>query len=580
MKRKKKETLPEKEYLTYFKKIDVSYHTTYNFLFNTLNIDNNDIITKISFVKLFLIKNKINNDIRYLFDLYEISLNTQNIDYILDYQQFLHLIKNYKNPIIPFWTDKIKNISDNIFLPNNENIELKNVNKTFCCNNKIFKTEHYKNKFENNCLLIEDNRNRKLIETNNKKNVRAIKVKLYLTSEQKNHMKRLFGVYRYYYNRAIQYINNYNKDLNCSSFLIDNNNIFSYVFIRLDGNEDIFSLNKMRIFLKNKVDKPEWLDFDVPSHLIDKALLEASQNFFKCVKMYKKNHKPFNLKFKNSKVSYETINIEKTMITSDKKTIFKNLLYNNKKIFEKINFSENIKGFNILDSSISRNTKLNIYYININYKNKEKIDKRILENKKICSIDPGLKTFLTVFSDNEVNKIGIDITETIKKVCKEIDILHSKINKKKEENKKEYKYNKNKRRNYKKAMHRKIDKLKNIKKELHNKSIKYLCDNYSKIITAPFEIQEMSQKFNSKISRNMYCLSYYSFLLKLKKRCERYDILLDIKNESYTSKTCTRCGNIKYNLGSSKIYKCDLCKISIDRDINGARNIMLKNNIW
>ena len=82
------------------------------------------------------------------------------------------------------------------------------------------------------------------------------------------------------------------------------------------------------------------------------------------------------------------------------------------------------------------------------------------------------------------------------------------------------------------------------------------------------------------LNRNMYCLSYYSFLSKLKKRCERYDVELEIKNESYTSKTCTKCGNIKYNLGSNKIYNCSICKISIDRDINGSRNIMLKNNVW
>jgi putative transposase len=268
------------------------------------------------------------------------------------------------------------------------------------------------------------------------------------------------------------------------------------------------------------------------------------------------------------------------MNSKDKKSIYKNLKFNHEKVYEKINFSENITGFNILDSSISCNMRLNIYYLNINYKNKEKANKKILENNKICSIDPGNRTFLSIYSDNEINMIGNGILNKMGKICKEIDILNSKINKKKIENKNEYKYNKNKRRNYKQALFRKIEYLKNIKKDLHNKSIKYLCDNYSKIITAPFEIQEMSQKFNSKISRNMYCLSYYSFLLKLKKRCERYDILLDIKNESYTSKTCTKCGNIKYNLGSNKIYKCDLCKISIDRDINGARNIMLKNNIW
>jgi len=38
----------------------------------------------------------------------------------------------------------------------------------------------------------------------------------------------------------------------------------------------------------------------------------------------------------------------------------------------------------------------------------------------------------------------------------------------------------------------------------------------------------------------------------------------------------TKCGNLKNDLGSSNIYNCEKCGISIDRDQNGARNILLK----
>jgi len=49
-----------------------------------------------------------------------------------------------------------------------------------------------------------------------------------------------------------------------------------------------------------------------------------------------------------------------------------------------------------------------------------------------------------------------------------------------------------------------------------------------------------------------------------------------IVDESYTSKTCTKCGEQNKNLGSSKHFKCSKCGLEIDRDINGARNIYLK----
>jgi putative transposase len=49
-----------------------------------------------------------------------------------------------------------------------------------------------------------------------------------------------------------------------------------------------------------------------------------------------------------------------------------------------------------------------------------------------------------------------------------------------------------------------------------------------------------------------------------------------VVNEAYTSKVCTNCGNYKKDLGSAKVYNCKKCKAIIDRDVNGARNILLK----
>ena len=41
-----------------------------------------------------------------------------------------------------------------------------------------------------------------------------------------------------------------------------------------------------------------------------------------------------------------------------------------------------------------------------------------------------------------------------------------------------------------------------------------------------------------------------------------------------SSKTCSRCGNIKEELKlSERSYKCECCGIEIDRDYNAALNI-------
>ncbi len=76
----------------------------------------------------------------------------------------------------------------------------------------------------------------------------------------------------------------------------------------------------------------------------------------------------------------------------------------------------------------------------------------------------------------------------------------------------------------------------------------------------------------------MNTLSHYMFKQRLKDKCKEMNKKLEIKEEYYTSKTCTRCGNIKKDLGGVKIYECDRCKMVIERDYNGARNIMLRNN--
>jgi hypothetical protein len=76
----------------------------------------------------------------------------------------------------------------------------------------------------------------------------------------------------------------------------------------------------------------------------------------------------------------------------------------------------------------------------------------------VCSIDPGLTCFATCYSDNETNKIGLGVSKTLNKYCSEIDIIVSKINKKENNT---YINNHQRRRNLKKALHRKIKKIQN-----------------------------------------------------------------------------------------------------------------------
>jgi putative transposase len=504
---------------------------------------------------------------------------------ILNYTDLFMLIKD--SNCVPFWNEKCDELSKQIFLPSDTNLKIYKTPNTFNYKN-WFKTEHKTSLDEfklNNKKLEIDNKERKFVtQHKNKKTgqmeniIKSHKIKIYFNSTQKNFIKRIFGVYRYFYNRTIQFINNFDKKTNKTFYLINYGKNESKITINLKNVKNKFTHITIRKLIKNNY--PEWVNkINFPSHLVDMAIKEAVSSYSGCLVKFNKYKIPFNLKLKTKKDKIQTLNIENTMIHSKTNSLFYNLKDLNDKEYAFRNLKTSCrlnKYLNICDSSVTWNQRTNEFYLNLNFEDIKLPPNKILSNKKICAIDPGIKSFLTIYSDNSVNKIGIGIRERIEEICRDIDIIISKQHKKKEG---KYKYNHQKRRALKKALHRKIKYLDNLKEELHNKSVKYLCDNYGKIIIPPFETQKMVSniKLDSKTSRNLMCISYYKFLSKLKSRCIEYDIELVIRPEYYTSKTCTKCGNIKHDLSNANIYICKNCGIKIDRDTNGARNILLRN---
>jgi transposase len=71
-------------------------------------------------------------------------------------------------------------------------------------------------------------------------------------------------------------------------------------------------------------------------------------------------------------------------------------------------------------------------------------------------------------------------------------------------------------------------------------------------------------------------LSHYQFKLYLKAKAEEYKtVVYDVK-EDFTSQACTKCGHLSKTYDANRLKTCDKCGYKIDRDINGARNILLK----
>ena len=128
-----------------------------------------------------------------------------------------------------------------------------------------------------------------------------------------------------------------------------------------------------------------------------------------------------------------------------------------------------------------------------------------------------------------------------------------------------------------KKLHNK--KIKNYINELHWKTINYLTKNYEIIFIGNMSSKKIisnENHLNKMTKRITQAYSFYKFKERLKYKCFTTNTKYKLVDESYTSKICSNCGSVNEELGNKKIFNCSICKIVMDRDTNGSRNILLK----
>lgn len=199
------------------------------------------------------------------------------------------------------------------------------------------------------------------------------------------------------------------------------------------------------------------------------------------------------------------------------------------------------------------------------------IDPTTTGSDKVIALDPGNRAFLTGYDGENVLEIGKGDIGRINRLCSHLDNLLSRAA-----------LSKNKRQRYqmRKAAARMRSRIQYLVKDLHNQVASALVNSYKLIFLPTYETSQMVLKSRRKIHRksvrNMLTWSHGKFASNLEQMASRKGVLVVRCNEAYTSKTCTNCGYVHNKLGGSKIYKCPQCGHVIARDINGARNIMLR----
>ena len=379
--------------------------------------------------------------------------------------------------------------------------------------------------------------------------IRSRTIKIFPTPYQSKILKKIIGAYRFCYNRAIAYIKNLNKT--------------PKYFMKKGKKKRVnkTSMQTLRKELKKIRKLPKW-NKDIPCHIPDLDFKEPSKNYKACINKYKKDGVISKLRFKSkSKSVVETISMEKSSLGKKYNGFFSNLFKLNPRFKSSQNLHSN------KDFKLSYNRRLNEWYVHIPYS--IKFPDYSEHKHEFIALDPGEVIFQVGYSEDHSVMIGQNCRKKMMYVCKDIDRLKSERDKC---------FNHQRRQNLKKALHRRIKYLKNLKNDLHWKSANYLAKNYKNILIPIFKSSEMVKTLNHSVARNMMNLSHYSFRMRLIQKCEQYHTNIYVVTEEYTSKTCTSCGTI----GSLKkidyrTYKCNNCDCEINRDINGSRNIFLKH---
>ena len=454
------------------------------------------------------------------------------------------LIGNEKG-LEPFWNERCLETSLRWWLPT----EIDSVASPTNCLNSSFRNiksnSWFSTKILNNPQTLNSPMTSSLlspstpVEQWEKEDIVARKIRIYPNQHQKKVFKEWFGVRRFVYNKVLSAIENDKEKIN------------------------FMSLRNKHVTLKNN-DSIQPFEVNVPKDIRAGAIRDLVKNYNTAFSLLKKKQvSHFKMSYSRKKDT-PSIEIPKTAIDWSQQSIGIDI-YKKKELGKiKVSKRQSKKDYILKPTHDCRLMCQDDQWYLVIPMDKKRNHPPCSLKQEICALDPGIKTFQTIYSNDNVVKISKDPL-VLKRLQQKLDLLQSLRSKKKI---KQSSYTRNRKRLYRRQS--------NLINELHFKTASYLTDNYKTIILPTFESQKMTK--NSKrrqANRNLLELQHYKFKERLKEKCLQRHCQLHICTEEYTSKTCGRCGKIE-SLKNYDVFECYQCGIKIDRDTNGARNIMLK----
>ena len=196
------------------------------------------------------------------------------------------------------------------------------------------------------------------------------------------------------------------------------------------------------------------------------------------------------------------------------------------------------------------------YYAFIQYETDEKLSK----GYAIIGIDMGIKAFLTT-SD----KLQVEPLNALRKSEKKLKREQRRLSRKR-------KGSKNRKKQIVKVQ--KINqKIRDARTDFNHKVSTAIAKHYGTVVIEDLNIQGMQR--TQHLARSIADQGLYQFKTMLTYKLGWGEaVLIEIGRFDPSSKMCSKCGNIKHDLKlSDRIYHCNVCGLSMDRDLNAAINI-------
>jgi len=432
----------------------------------------------------------------------------------------------------PYWTDLCAEISSRLLLPVATDSQGLDSSLFSTWSSKTvatswFSTKLYTAQTQNSQPIFSAFSTSSLVECPCSESTvkKSNKTRIFLNPEQKKIVKKWFGVSRFVYNKTIEYLQQPDTKANWKA-------IKGGILEAL----------------------PDWCK-EVPYQIKSIAIKDACIAVSNAKKKFKDGGGISKMRFKSRKNPIQSCYIPKSAVAE--KGIYHTIL-------GETAFKESLpQSFGDCRLVFAYGD----YYLAI----PREEPRNVTDNQgRVVALDPGIRTFMTFFSEENFGELGRASNLRIQRLCFRLDKLISKISKAKCSQKRRMRL----------AANRIRGRIKNLISELHKKVARFLVDHFDIILLPTFETSQMSLKAKRRIRaksvRQMLTLSHYQFKQFLKhKAFETGKVVLDV-NEAYTSKTVSWTGEIVPKLGGAKIIKSKLTGQKMTRDLNGARGIFLR----